>query len=188
MTTTNPLDFRSLWERALPFDAFVAASAEHRELWTGVHRLARIPGWAAEAAAGAPRRRLLVLAEDWCGDASNTVPVLDRWVALGPALELRILRRDENPEVMDRYLSGDSRAIPIVIALDGEFAEVGHWGSRPAALQAWVTAHRGTVPKAELYPRIRQWYARDRGETTIREVAAAAGITLPEPEEEERVA
>ena len=43
-------------------------------------------------------------------------------------------------------------------------------------------AHRGTMPKEELYPRIRHWYARDRGETTSREVAAAAGIALPEQE------
>jgi hypothetical protein len=28
------------------------------------------------------------------------------------------------------------------------------------------------VPKAELYPQIRRWYARDRGESTLREVLA----------------
>ena len=175
-------DFRGLWDRALRFDAFVAASAEHGALWSAVHRLARLPDWAAAAATAAPRRRFLVLAEDWCGDASNTIPVLDRWAALGEGLELRILRRDEHPAVMDRYLTNGSRSIPIVIALDEGFAEVGHWGPRPAPLQAWVMAHRGTMPKDELYPRIRAWYARDRGETTLREVAAAAGIALPERE------
>jgi hypothetical protein len=36
--------------------------------------------------------------------------------------------------------------------------------------------NRLTVPKAELYPQVRQWYARDRGETTLREVLAAAGL------------
>jgi hypothetical protein len=31
-------------------------------------------------------------------------------------------------------------------------------------------ANRPTMPKDELYPKVRAWYARDRGETTIREV------------------
>jgi hypothetical protein len=34
------------------------------------------------------------------------------------------------------------------------------------------------MPKAELYPKVRQWYARDRGETTIREVLQAAGFSV----------
>ena len=40
-------------------------------------------------------------------------------------------------------------------------------------------ANRSTVPKAELYPKVRQWYARDHGETTLREVLAAAGVEVP---------
>ena len=70
-----------------------------------------------------------------------------------PGLELRVLRRDEYPEVMDRYLTNGSRSIPIVIALDEEFRELGHWGPRPRELQAWVMANRASIPKAELYPR-----------------------------------
>ncbi len=56
---------------------------------------------------------------------------------------------------MDRYLTNGSRSIPIVIALDEEFQELGHWGPRPAELQAWVMANRVTMPKAELYPQVR---------------------------------
>ena len=40
-------------------------------------------------------------------------------------------------------------------------------------------ANRLTVPKAELYPKIRQWYARDHGESTLREVLEAAGLAVP---------
>ena len=87
-------------------------------------------------------------------------------------LEMRILRRDEHPAVMDRYLSGAARAIPIVIVLDAQFREVGHWGSRPAELQAWVMEARRTTPKDQLYPQIRRWYARDKGISTLREILA----------------
>ena len=36
----------------------------------------------------------------------------------------------------------------IVIAYDAEFRELGWWGPRPAALQAWVMAERGDGPGA----------------------------------------
>jgi Thioredoxin len=169
------LDFKALWEKAYTFEAFLAATTKHRGLWEGIHQLARIPDWAIAAVRAGQQRKLLVIAEEWCGDASSTVPLLGRLAEVLPGLELRIIRRDENPEVMDRYLTGSSRSIPIVIALDEQMQEVGHWGPRPRVLQAWVMANRLTMPKAELYPEVRKWYARDRGETTIREVLTAAG-------------
>jgi hypothetical protein len=171
-------DFRALWERAVPFAPYVADSTQHRGLWEGLYRTARLPAWALTALPDGVGRKLLVLAEDWCGDASNTIPVLARLVDAVAGLELRVLRRDENPELMDRYLTNGSRSIPIVIALDEEFTELGHWGPRPIELQQWVMANRLTIPKAELYPQVRRWYARDHGESTLREVLEAAGIPV----------
>jgi Thioredoxin len=167
------LNFSALWDRALTYQEFVRQSTEHCALWTGVYRLARIPDWAVAGACerGVPFR-LLVLAEDWCGDASNTIPYVAKLGDLAHCLEMRILRRDEHPEVMDRYLTGTSRSIPIVIVLDEQFREVGHWGSRPAELQAWVMTARRTTPKEELYPQIRRWYAKDKGVSTLREILA----------------
>lgn len=171
------LDFKALWNRAQPFEAFVATSAvQYRGLWDGIHRLARVPGWAASMLPAGQERRLLVLAEDWCGDASNTVPVLARWAESVSGLSLRILKRDENLAVMERYLTNGSRSIPIVIVLDEEFQELGHWGPRPTELQAWVMANKDTMPKDERYKEVRRWYARDKGETTIREVHALLGV------------
>jgi hypothetical protein len=173
------LDFRKLWDEALSFEAFVAAcKAEHCGLWQGIYKLARIPDWAVAAVPPGAGRKLLVIAEDWCGDASNTVPVMARLVDLAPGLELRVIRRDENPELMDQYLTNGSRSIPIVIALDDRFQEIGHWGPRPNQLQTWVMANRATTPKAELYPQVRKWSARDHGETTLREVLEAAGFPV----------
>ena len=171
------LDFRSLWQRALPFAQFVAAGAvQHRGLWDGVYRLSRVPDWAGSIVPPGQTRHLLVLAEDWCGDASNTIPVLQRWVESVEGLSLRILRRDEHPEVMNRYLTNGARSIPIVIALDEEFNELGHWGPRPGELQAWAMATKDTMDRAERYKEVRRWYARDRGASTIREVAAVLGV------------
>lgn len=172
------LDFAGLWGKALTFDEFVAASVKQRGLWEGLHRIAVVPAWAIAAVPPGVKRKLLVIAEDWCGDASSTIPVLARLVEAVPRLELRIIRRDEHPEVMDHYLTNGSRSVPIVIALDEDFRELGHWGPRPGVLQAWVMANRLTVPKAELYPQVRRWYAHDRGESTLREVLDAAGLAV----------
>jgi hypothetical protein len=169
-------DFKALWDLAMPFEGFVAASEQHKGLWEGIYRIVRVPDWAFQAVPLGTRLRLLVIAEDWCGDASSTVPMLARFADAAPGLELRVLRRDEHTELMDRYLTNGSRSIPIVIALDESYRELGHWGPRPSVLQAWVMENRPVVPKAELYPQIRKWYARDRGETTLREVLAAAGL------------
>lgn len=171
--------FAHLWEAALPFERFVRESHEHCALWNGVHKLARVPQWAvAETQALGGHFHLVVLAEDWCGDASNTVPVLARWAEVTPNVELRILRRDEHPEVMDRYLTGTSRSIPVVIVLDENMEELGWWGPRPRALQSWVKEQRALGrDKKELYPEVRRWYAKDHGETTIREVLAVMGGT-----------
>jgi hypothetical protein len=173
------LEFRKLWDEALTFDAFVTAcKAEHCGLWQAVYNIARVPDWALAAVPAGTKRKLLVIAEDWCGDASNTVPIIARLASQAPGLELRVIMRDRYPEVMDQYLTNGSRSIPIVIVLDEDFSELGHWGPRPTELQAWVMANRATMPKAELYPQVRKWYARDRGETTIREVLKTAGLSV----------
>ena len=169
--------FAQLWNEALTYQQFVTASTQHCGLWTGVYQIARVPEWAVEAAQRLPGRyRLVVLSEDWCGDATNSVPILAKWAEQVPNVELRVLRRDEHPEVMNRYLTGTARSIPVVIVLTADMQELGWWGPRPRELQDWVMAERARGrEKKELYPEIRRWYARDRGAATLREVLAVMG-------------
>ena len=167
-----PWPFAALWDSALAYERFVKESTQHCELWTGVYRTAVVPAWAKEQAAALNRRfRFVVVAEDWCGDASSTVPVVVRF-AEAAGMEVRILRRDQHPEVMDRYLSPTgARSIPVVIVLSDAMEEIGHWGSRPAELQAFVMEQRRLGrPTQEYYPEVRRWYAKDRGESTLREL------------------
>jgi hypothetical protein len=165
--------FAHLWDGALSYEQFVRESTKHCEMWTGVYRTARVPeGLVAEAAALGGRFRLLAIVEDWCGDAANTVPVIVRWIEALPNAEIRMVRRDEHPALMDAYLTGTSRSIPVVIVLTEAMEELGHWGPRPSALQAWVVERKRAGAGPELYPEIRKWYAKDKGETTLREVLA----------------
>src|SRR5437899_1982064 len=151
-----------------------AVSGVVRIVVSSCERWARASEWAVEQALALGERfRLVVLSEDWCGDATNSVPILAKWAEATPNVELRILRRDEHPEVMNRYLTGAARSIPVVIVLTELMDELGWWGPRPVALQRWTMEQRAQGKgKKELYPEIRRWHAKDKGETTRREVLA----------------
>jgi hypothetical protein len=149
---------------------------KHRDLWTGVYRKSKIPEWATERLAAMGRDwRFLVLAEDWCGDASNLVPIFARLAEASPHVDLRIVKRDEVPELMDQYVTDGSRSIPVVIVLDHDFVPVARWGPRPAELQELVIGEKraGLRPSSEIYKDARRRYARDMGETTLRELLEA---------------
>jgi hypothetical protein len=176
---SGPLDFASLWGKATPWHVYLRPGMEHYELWQAIYDRAMVPGWALEGFIPGSVRKLLVLAADWCGDAANTVPVLARLADLVPGMELRALERDAFPEVMGEYLTNGTRSIPIAIALDGEFRELGHWGPRPAALQEWVLANKKMIPSPKRYAYARRWYAKDAGESTLRELLEAVTAQSP---------
>ncbi|TVP55776.1 MAG: thioredoxin family protein [Gemmatimonadales bacterium] len=174
--------------RAAPtFDEMLEAVQRNRDLWHGVWQRARLPGWVESAVSGIDRPvHLLALSEDWCGDAVNSLPWVARLAEASPGIDLRVLSRDENADLMDAHLTnGSSRSIPVVIAYDDAFGEIGWWGPRPAPLQAWVREDGLKLPGDERYLEVRKWYARDRGETILCEVlelisterpAACAGV------------
>lgn len=165
---------RDIWATAMTLDQFIEKAEVNQDLWRAVLARASVPEDVTERLGDLPAaRHLLVLLEDWCGDAVNTVPVLARLAEALPQLELRVVRRDEHPHLMDTHLSGTSRAIPVVILLDENFQELGWWGSRPAPLQAWFTSPEAqALETSDRYRELRRWYARDRGLTTLEEVSA----------------
>lgn len=168
------IDYQAFWEAGARWDEYLNHSVkENAELWQGIYRTARVPPEILEQlhTLGDPWR-LLVLSEDWCGDASNTVPVVARLAEAAPGVSMRVLQRDQVPLLMDRYLTDGSRSIPIVILLDSDWEAVGHWGPRPAELQRWVSAEKreGVRPPEEIYKDVRKWYARDRGKSTLSEI------------------
>ena len=163
---------QSRYEAGLTFEAFLAMARSNADLWASMFRLARVPETFVQRVQALPSRlHLLVLNEDWCGDAVNTVPFVAKLASLVPErVDLRILGRDANPDLMNAHLTGTSRAIPVVIVLDAEYVERGWWGPRPTELQAWTVGPGKGLEKAERYREIRRWYARDRGLTTLAEV------------------
>ena len=172
MHTTFALD-PARWTAAPTFAEWLPTAQKNHDLWEAVYRNADVPEeiGARAAALGGPWH-LLVLSEDWCGDAVNTVPVVQRLVERAPMLDLRIFGRDLNPDIMDAHLTGTSRSIPVVMMLDDRFRELGWWGPRPNALQAWVLGPGQALPKDDRYRETRRWYAHDHGRTTLGELIA----------------
>jgi Thioredoxin len=76
---------------------------------------------------------VVVIAEDWCGDVINNLPVLGRLAAESGKLNLRVFLRDQNLDLIDQYLNqGQYRSIPVFVFFDAEFRELGYWIERPA--------------------------------------------------------
>jgi thioredoxin family protein len=87
---------------------------------------------------GLPRPlNVAVLAEDWCGDVIANLPVLGRLAKESGTLNVRIFLRDQNDDIMQRYLNqGKYKSIPVFIFFDESFRELGHWIERPSSVTA----------------------------------------------------
>ncbi|MDE2796213.1 MAG: thioredoxin family protein [Gemmatimonadota bacterium] len=162
---------RDRFESALSFPAYLETVQENESLWRGVYRRARVPdAVVAEARALPGTWHLLALSEDWCGDAVNILPVVARFTEALPNVELRVLSRDENLDIMDAHLTGRSRSIPVVILYDEDFRERGWWGPRPSRLQKWVMEEGMKMEPGPRYAETRRFYARDKGKAILAEV------------------
>ncbi len=159
---------------AAPFRAYLDSVRENQDLWRGVYDRARLPAKAgAQARAVRGAWRLLALSEDWCGDAANILPVAARLAESSPDLELRVLSRDENLDLMDAHLTnGRSRSIPVIMLLDVDGRERGWWGPRPASLQKWVMEEGMKMEPGPRYREVRRFYARDKGQSIVEELLA----------------
>ncbi len=171
-TTTLELDV-ARWEAAPTFAEWLPTAQKNPELWQAVYTHATVPDAIVARARllGGPWH-LLVLSADWCGDAVNTVPVVQRLVDRVLGIDLRMLDRDTNLDLMDAHLTGKSRSIPVVMMFNAQFKELGWWGPRPSELQAWVLGPGRAMTSEDRYREIRRWYARDHGRSTLDELVA----------------
>lgn len=88
-----------------------------------------------EAARSIDRPQLwMLLSEDWCGDSAFALPILAAAASASDHVELRILARDENLDIMDLYLTNGGRSIPKLVAFSMSGEELFSWGPRPSAL------------------------------------------------------
>ncbi|MCR8666939.1 thioredoxin family protein [Aestuariibaculum sp. M13] len=115
----------------------------------------------------------LVIAESWCGDAAHVLPVLNKIAEVNPHITYRVVLRDENPDLMDAFLTKGARSIPKVIIIDDNTGEVlSTYGPRPSEATTYV--QRFIAKNGKLTPEFKEdlqhWYNSDKGLNIINDV------------------
>ncbi|KAA6440207.1 thioredoxin family protein [Dyadobacter flavalbus] len=113
-----------------------------------------------------------ILTEAWCGDAAQNIPSIVALALFNSQITVKLLLRDENPEIMDAYLTNGGRSIPKLIALDENFNELFTWGPRPAGAQEMLKAYQANPvkPYMEFAEDIQRWYISDKTESIQKEL------------------
>lgn len=117
----------------------------------------------------------LVLAETWCGDAAQVLPVINKMAQVSDEIELRILLRDDNEAVMNLFLTNGTKSIPKLIILDKESGEVvTDFGPRPAEAKQLIMDYKATHGVVDETAKIelQKWYLADKGVAIQQEILA----------------
>lgn len=166
-----------LFERGRTYQSFLESANARKETWLENTRAATLDSAVlARARAVGGEWRLLVVAEDWCGDSANTIPYVARLVDSLPSVALRIVNSTDGRWVMERYRTPDGRAAtPTVVLLNAAGEPVGCFIERPAGLRKAIAAGGRSMTI------LTEWRKQDAGRSTVLEIvelleAAAQGI------------
>ena len=119
----------------------------------------------------------LVISESWCGDAAHVLPVVSMVAELNPSIVLRIVLRDENPELMNAFLTNGGRSIPKLIMLDERLNIIDTYGPRPSTATFMVNTFKKEQGKLtpEFKEDLQRWYNKDRGQTIVKDLTLLLG-------------
>lgn len=115
----------------------------------------------------------LVISEGWCGDAAQILPIINKMAEQSEKIDLKIVFRDENEELMDLFLTNGTKSIPKLIVLDKNSLEVlGDFGPRPTKAKQLILdykAQHGIVDETAK-TELQKWYLHDKGLSTQEEI------------------
>lgn len=121
----------------------------------------------------------LVLTETWCGDAAHVIPIINKMAELNANITLKLVFRDEHPELMDRFLTNGGKSIPKLIMIDVDTNDVVNtFGPRPSEATAMVEEFKSTYGSLtdEFKARLQAWYNKNKGENIIEDLLAMLGV------------
>lgn len=115
----------------------------------------------------------LVFLESWCADGAQTIPVLNKIAQASENISLKIILRDEHPELMDHFLTNGTRSIPKLIILDKNLEVMDTWGPRSIPATKMVAEYKKEFGKidAAFKASLQVWYNKDRGVSIINELS-----------------
>ena len=115
----------------------------------------------------------IVIAEPWCGDGAQNIPVMAKIAVQSNAIDLKIILRDENPAIMDAFLTDGKRAIPKLICIDARQNKLlGTWGARPYKMQQLFVQCKDNSSRSheDCVKELHTCYASDKGESLQQEL------------------
>ncbi len=127
---------RERFAQGMTYDEFKQQMTRNRERLEANERGVRLRPEDLAAFRNLPQPlNVLVLAEDWCGDVIDNLPVLARIAEESGKLNPRIFLRDQNLDLMDQYLKdGQFRSIPVFAFFDEQMNPLGHFIERPESV------------------------------------------------------
>jgi hypothetical protein len=115
----------------------------------------------------------LVISESWCGDAAQILPVINKMAEVSDKIDLRIILRDDNEDLMNMFLTNGTKSIPKLIIIDKATNEVvNDFGPRPKGAKQLILDYKAAhgivdeTAKIEL----QKWYLQDKGISTQKEI------------------
>jgi hypothetical protein len=168
------VDYAGLYAKGKTFAEFLENARARRDEWRAHYNDATVtPDLVTRMRALPDKRRLLIVAEDWCSDSANTVPYIVRLVDGAPErLELRVIDSERGRPVMEAHRTPDGRAAtPVVVILAEDGRVLGAWTERPSSTQTWFLEKQKTTMQKPLHDELHDWYVKDAGKTTMAEIA-----------------
>ncbi|ARV15264.1 thioredoxin family protein [Polaribacter sp. SA4-12] len=107
----------------------------------------------------------LVIAEGWCGDAAQNLPVINKIAETSNLIDFKVVLRDDNEDLMNLFLTNGGKAIPKLIALDKDNNVIDTWGPRPTVASKMVADYKAEhgVIDAKFKQDLQVWYNKDKG-------------------------
>ena len=115
----------------------------------------------------------LVISEGWCGDAAQILPIIYKMSEHSKNIDLNIVFRDENEDLMSLFLTNGTKSIPKLIILDKNTLEVlGDFGPRPKGAQKFISDYKAQfgVVDEKAKTDLQLWYLHDKGLSTQNEI------------------
>ncbi len=107
----------------------------------------------------------LVLSEGWCGDAAQTLPVINKIANESDLITLKIIFRDEHEELMNYFLTNGGKSIPKLLVLNSENEVLNTWGPRPDKATKMVQDYKNKHGQLDVTfkQELQVWYNKDKG-------------------------
>ncbi|MFW9778196.1 MAG: thioredoxin family protein [Candidatus Heimdallarchaeota archaeon] len=127
--------FNKLFENGISYKEYTKKSDKHKERMNdsfnaGQMAVNRLPQ--DKVSLLNEKLRVLCIAESWCGDCANGVPIIAVLADILPNWTFRISSRDSYPDEIESFYSTAGRKkIPVIVFADEDGDEIMRWIERP---------------------------------------------------------